>query len=285
MMRVVERGSGPPLVLVPSLQGRWEYLRRAVDALAVRNRVMTFSLCDERGWELPSGASATLDDFAHQIDLVLDASGVESAAVCGFSFGGRIALRFAARRPERVSALILASTPGPGWHLKRAHRTYARHPLMLAPAFFAGAPSRVRRELNAAFPNRRERMQFAAEQLRTFARAPLSPSRMAARALLIDGADVLADCARISVPTLIINGEPSLDHVVPTTSTAGFNRVIPHARLAVIPRTGHFGCVTRPGVFAEAVDAFLTASRRSQIPESVEGSPRGEAPRMGVDAA
>jgi pimeloyl-ACP methyl ester carboxylesterase len=262
-MRVVDRGSGPPLVLVPSLQGRWEYLRRAVDALAVRNRVITFSLCDERGWGLPSGAAATLDDFAHQIDLALDACSIASAAVCGFSFGGRVALRFSARRPERVSALILASTPGPGWHLKRAHRTYARHPVMLAPAFFAGAPGRVRRELNAAFPNRRERRRFAAEQLRTFVKAPLSPSRMAARARLIDGADVLAECARIRVPTLIVNGEPSLDHVVPTTSTAGFSRVIPHARLAVIPRTGHFGCVTRADAFAAAIDAFLVVSRAS----------------------
>ena len=269
-MRLVDRGSGPPLVLVPSLQGRWEYLRRAVDALAVRNRVITFSLCDERGWGLPSGASATLDDFAHQIELALDACGVESAPVCGFSFGGRVALRFAARHPERVSALILASTPGPGWHLKRAHRTYARHPLMLAPAFFAGAPSRVRRELSAAFPNRRERRRFAAEQFRTFVKAPLSPSRMAARARLIDGADVLADCARISVPTLIVNGEPSLDHVVPTTSTAGFSHAIPHARLAVIARTGHFGCVTRADAFAAAVDAFLIVSRVSPASRDVD---------------
>jgi pimeloyl-ACP methyl ester carboxylesterase len=265
-MRVVDRGAGTPLVLVPSLQGRWEYLRRAVDALSVKHRVITFSLCDERGWGLPSGPAATLDDFAQQIDLALDASGISSAAVCGFSFGGRVALRFAARHPERVSALILASTPGPGWHLKPAHRAYARHPLMLAPAFFAGAPSRVRRELNAAFPNPRERRRFAAEQLRTFVRAPLSPSRMAARARLIDGADVLADCARISVPTLIVNGEPSLDHVVPTTSTADFSRAIPHARLAVIPRTGHFGCVTRADAFAAAVEAFLIVSRDADSP-------------------
>jgi pimeloyl-ACP methyl ester carboxylesterase len=129
--------------------------------------------------------------------------------------------------------------------------------------FFAGAPGRVRRELNAAFPNRRERRQFAAEQLRTFVKAPLSPARMAARARLIDGADVLPDCARIRVPTLIVNGEPSLDHVVPTTSTAGFSRVIPHARTAMIPRSGHFGCVTRADAFAAIVDAFVIDSRAS----------------------
>ena len=81
---------------------------------------------------------------------------------------------------------------------------------------------------------------------------------MAARARLIDDADIVPDCAVITVPTLIVNGEASLDHVGPTRSTAGFGRVIPHARMATIPQSGHFGCVTRADVFAAAVDAFLT---------------------------
>ena len=32
-MRIIDRGSGPPLVLIPGLQGRWEYVRPTVDAL------------------------------------------------------------------------------------------------------------------------------------------------------------------------------------------------------------------------------------------------------------
>jgi len=31
---IVERGAGPPLVLIPGVQGRWEYSRGIVDALA-----------------------------------------------------------------------------------------------------------------------------------------------------------------------------------------------------------------------------------------------------------
>ena len=37
-MDIIDRGSGPPLVLIPGLQGRWEYLRPAVDALSVYER-------------------------------------------------------------------------------------------------------------------------------------------------------------------------------------------------------------------------------------------------------
>ena len=45
---IVERGAGPPLVVIPGIQGRWEYATATVDALARHFKVITFSLCDER---------------------------------------------------------------------------------------------------------------------------------------------------------------------------------------------------------------------------------------------
>lgn len=262
-MKVIDRGQGAPLVLVPSLQGRWEYLRPAVDALAASRRVITFSLCDEPSSHSRWNPDAGLNSYADQIADALDNRGVAAAAICGFSFGGRVALRFAAREPARTSALILASTPGPQWHLKSAHRTYAQNPVLLAPLFFAGAPARVRSELQAAFERGSERRRFALAQAATFLRAPLSPSRMAARARLIDGADVMADCARVSAPTLVINGEPGLDHVVPAESTAAFARVIQGAKSVTIERSGHFGLITRPAQFAAEIERFLSDSQAS----------------------
>ena len=40
-MTIVDRGRGLPVVLIPGVQGRWEYLRPAVDALAGICRVLT----------------------------------------------------------------------------------------------------------------------------------------------------------------------------------------------------------------------------------------------------
>src|SRR5258707_59240 len=120
-MRIIDKGQGPPLVLVPGLQGRWEYFRPTVEALARSHRVLTFSLCDEPGWQAPAASASGLDRFVAQVDAALDDRGVTRAVICGVSFGGVVALRFAARHPDRVSALIVASTPGPGWHLKESH--------------------------------------------------------------------------------------------------------------------------------------------------------------------
>ena len=45
---MIDLGSGTPLVLVPGIQGRWEWMRPTVEALARHFRVLSFSLAGER---------------------------------------------------------------------------------------------------------------------------------------------------------------------------------------------------------------------------------------------
>jgi len=259
-MTIVDRGQGRPIVLVPSLQGRWEYLGPAVDALAQSNRVITFSFRDAPGAGPGADATRALDSLADQIEAVLDHCGLSSATICGISFGGRVALRFAARRPERTDALILASVPGPGWHLKRSHRWMARRPRLLAPLFFAALPGRLWAEIATAIPDRRLRRAFVRRQLGMVLRAPMSPTAMAARALLIDGMETGPDCAAVSVPTLVLTGEAALDHVVPAEGSCGFAQCIAGSRAMMLERTGHLGCITQPAAFAKLVSEFADAS-------------------------
>ena len=47
-MAIIDVGAGRPIVLIPGIQGRWEWMQPAVAALAVRFRVITFSLLGER---------------------------------------------------------------------------------------------------------------------------------------------------------------------------------------------------------------------------------------------
>lgn len=255
-MDVIERGAGMPLVLVPGVQGRWEYMRPAVDALAQYFRVITFSLAGERASGRPYDGSRGFDGLADQVEAVMDASGVTSAIVCGVSFGGLVALRFAATRPARTRALVLVSTPAPGWHLRPRHDLYARVPWLFGPAFLAESPWRMRDELRAAFPDPAARRRFTRQQIRTFMAAPLSASRMAARARLIARLDAAAQCRGISSPTLVVTGEPGLDHVIASDAGSAYARLIGNARAAVLAGTGHLGLVTKPGAFASTIKTF-----------------------------
>ncbi len=262
-MQIIDRGHGDPLMLIPGLQGRWEYVRPALDALAEHYRVLTCSLGDERtsGWAFD--AARGLDSFADHVVAVLDDRGLRRAVICGVSFGGLVALRVAARYPHRASALVLASTPGPRWRLRPRHTVYARAPWLFGPLFLAESPFRLRAELAAALPDARERWRFGRDQLRTLVEAPLSVTRMAARARMVACHDRAADCRDVACPTLIVHGEEALDHVVDAGGTSDYGALIHGATVVTLERTGHLGSITRPREFAAITRRFLTTQRGS----------------------
>lgn len=255
-LEVIDRGTGLPIVLVPGVQGRWEYMRPAVDALARHFRVLTFSLAGGATAGRGRDLSCAFDEYADQVQAVLDTRDLSEAIVCGVSFGGLVALRFAATRPTRTQALVLVSTPAPGWHLRRRHDFYARHPWIFGPVFLAESPWRMRHELKAAFPDRGERRRFKRSQLRTLLEAPLSVSQMAVRARLIAQLDAAEQCRSVRSPTLIITGEPGLDHVISGDAGSAYARLIANARGSVLAGTGHLGLVTKPGAFAATIRTF-----------------------------
>ena len=80
-----------------------------LEQLATFCRVLLF---DKAGVGLsdPVPQVRTLDDRAAEIEAVMDAAGFGKAAVFGMSEGGPAAMVFAATRPERTRALILAGT-------------------------------------------------------------------------------------------------------------------------------------------------------------------------------
>jgi pimeloyl-ACP methyl ester carboxylesterase len=242
-----ERGSGPPLVLLPGIPGPWEYVRGAVDALAASCRVLTFSL----------GPECSIESDVARIGKVLDDCRLDQAVVCGISYGGLIALRFAATHPARTRALVLASAPGPGTKLRPSHRIYTEWPYVFGPLFLAETPFRFRRELERALPLRSDRWSFYRSQLKAFLTAGVSLPKIARRALVMEDLDIAADCRRVGAPTLIVTGDPALDWVVPVNSTTEYLRLIRGARQVVLEGTGHLGAITQPAAFAAAVTHFL----------------------------
>ena len=108
-----DAGHGSPLIVIPGVQGRWEWMRPALRELQKRCRTISYTLCGD-AW---SGVDPALgfDNYVRQLDDVFRRTGLDKAALCGVSYGGWIALRYAAIHPERVTSLILVSSPAPGW--------------------------------------------------------------------------------------------------------------------------------------------------------------------------
>jgi pimeloyl-ACP methyl ester carboxylesterase len=198
-----------------------------------------------------------------QITAVMRDRGLERAAICGISYGGLAALRFAATVADRTSALVLVSAPGPGWHLKRRHQMYLRLPWLFVPLFLAETPVRLRQELITTFPTWPRRAAFAAGQGMNLFTAPVSVRRLAERARLLRRLDVERDSARVSAPTLIVTGDRALDRIVPVNGTERYAQLIDGATHVVMENTGHLGSNTRPQEFARIVHDFLSGRQHA----------------------
>src|SRR5258708_664179 len=181
------------------------------------------------------------DGFAAQVDAVMEHLGVRTVSLCGVSFGGCVALSYAARNPERVSHLIVASSPGPGWRPTARQAAHVERPWLSLPAVAATALTRMGREVVSALPNPGARTAFALKFAATAVRFPALPHLMARRVRLLQELDLSGECARITAPTLVITGEPALDTVVPVASTKEYVNRIHRARYAIIDRPGRPG--------------------------------------------
>lgn len=254
-----DRGGGPPIVVVPGIQGRWEWMRPALDALARDCRTISYSLCGDRGAGATMEWGQGFEPLMRQLDAVLDRAGLDRAVICGASYGGFVALRYAATRPSRASALILASAPGPGWVPSPEQARYVARPWRSIPAFCLTATQRLGPELRASLPGRARRLRFMTRYVTSSMRAPAQPALMARRIRLQQAIDFVPDCAQVSAPALVLSGEAALDRVVPVASTRRYLDLIPGAQYEMMDGTGHLGLLTQPDRFARIVSAFVHA--------------------------
>ena len=252
-----DQGRGPVVVMIPGLHGRWEWMRPALRELARECRVISYSLRGDIGASHGDDSSLGFDGYTQQLDDVLDTAGVERATICGISCGGFVAVRYAATRPQRVQALVLASAPAPGWQPNPQQERWLRRPWLSTPAFVATSPFRLWPEVCATHPGLAARIRFFARQGLRAAASPMIPSLMARRIRHAQRLDLGADCARVHAPTLVVSGEDGLDRVVPVTNTRTYATLIPNAQYQLLTGTGHIGVLTKPERFARMIGGFV----------------------------
>jgi pimeloyl-ACP methyl ester carboxylesterase len=258
-MEIIDVGHGAPLVLIPGIQGRWEWMRPAVEALAGRCRVIAFSLADEPTSGFPFDSGDSLGSYLRQIEAAMDARNVANAAICGVSYGGLIASAFAARQPQRTSSLVLVSAMPPSWSPDRRVAFYLRAPRLLSPLFCL-ASLRLHSEIAAAHDSTLDGIGASVRHALNAIRHPFSPRRMASRVRALGSVELSAEIRSVRCPVLIVTGDAALERVMPVRRTMEYAQLIPHARIATLHRTGHLGLITRPAAFAAIVAPFVTNS-------------------------
>ena len=250
---------------VMNVEALWEEPVTApfVERLASFARVVTF---DKRGQGLsdrppdPPTLEQTMDD----IRAVMDAAGLERAALFGVSEGGPAALLFTATHPQRVTELAL-------------YGTYARsvmsddYPFGIPESALDVFAEMIDKEWGGPVaadyfvPSRLDDAQFL-ESWARFLRRGSSPRGAGSLIRLYRELDVRHVLPAISVPTLIVHRTD--DRV---TSLGGGRYIaerIPNAQFVEVPGADHFFAVN-PDQILDEVEEFLTGERHGPVDDRV----------------
>lgn len=262
-------GSGHPVILLhgsgPGATG-WSNFAGNIDALARDYRVIA---PDFPGWgrsdELDPEQHARFPANAQAILGLMDALGIEKAALVGNSMGGIAAQMLTAHHPERVSHCITMGAPAPGGPqlffaptgltegLKLLFAAY-RDPgvesfrrlveiMVFDPAFATDAL--VRERLDNALLNPRHLALFLAG--------------LAGMHIDAVGQDALVHgLAKSTVPALIIHGRD--DRVVGVEHSLRTAALMPSASLMVFNRCGHWAQLEHARRFNGILAGFLSST-------------------------
>lgn len=188
------------------------------------------------------------------ITALMDQLGLAKAAMIGNSLGGRIAWRFAAAEPERVTKLVLVSPDG----FATMGFGYGEKPDMpfWSPVFKVATPRPMLRwNLEAAYGDPERLSAPVVDRYFDLLRAPGSRGawldRMA-QTVLPDPAGLLPN---ITVPVLLLWGEK--DRLIPASHAADYLAILPDARLVTFADLGHVPQEEAPERSVEPVAAFL----------------------------
>ena len=109
-LHYLEQGSGPALLLLHQTPRSADEFRELMPLLAVDHRVIAMDLLGF-GLSAPLPAPQTIEAIAAGGIALLDALGIERAALLGHHTGALVAIEMAASEPARVAAVVLSSSP------------------------------------------------------------------------------------------------------------------------------------------------------------------------------
>ena len=190
----------------------------------------------------------TIHDLAYLYLDLLDRQDRGKVMLVGSSIGGWIALEMCVRCVEKIDRLVLIDSVGVKFGGREDRDIADIYALpnneLLQRTFFdpgRAVPDYARLDDDEATLVARDRQATALYGWRPYMHNP----------------GLRQWLHRVRVPTLVLWGEG--DGIVATAYGEKLRRSLPHARLELIARAGHYPQIERPGEVADAIDRFASA--------------------------
>lgn len=198
----------------------------------------------------------SFDEFARDIEILVDSLGIDRIHIAGAKLGGPMALRFASTRPERVQTITLAGIP----ETAKALGTPEMHAQRRAQIEQHGVGSWARDTMKTRLGS-----DVSAEMLEGWTAlmdaTPVS-THLGFRRDIAQKVDIRADLPKIVCPTLVIttegSGLGSVEH------TRSWQQRIKNSELVVLPGDSYHVSATNPQACVQATLDFIARTRASQ---------------------
>ncbi len=260
------RGEGVAAALVvvnggPGFDHGYLHCSDVWDRLAASRRVIFY---DQRGngrsSPLKAAQSCTIADQIADLDALRAHVGCERMDLLGHSWGGYLAMAYAARHPGRVSRLIICDSAAPRWEdtiflFKDVFPEGVERQSALAFAETLGDSAAIHATLREYFsmlfysPENRNRYLAAA---RPYVYRPAINAALNADAKRFD---LGPELPKFGFPTLVLTGRYDMN-VAPAVAHR-IHKAIPGSRFVVFERSGHLPFFEEPEAFVRTVEEFL----------------------------
>ncbi len=232
----IYENKGPHIICVNGVQqsmGMWHTL---VTRFSPDYRIILFDFPNQGKAEILSGPNlVSLQEQVNILSAILDETGVnKNAALCAASWGGVIAADFAAKYPDRIKTLILASLgTKPNKKMVETIMQGAKIDLhdrekmaqVLIKAFGENLPLQLKNKIISQFRTMKE------DALRSFYEHGLFV--VASKKL-----SEIVDLKSIKVKTILLNGEN--DTIIDLEDVKFLASQIPDCEMRIIKGVGHF---------------------------------------------
>lgn len=261
-------GEGEPIIMLHGGPGAEHiFFAKYTEALADDYQLIYY---DQRstGFSIPetNEANFTIDIFVEDLEGIRQALQLDKMTLLGWSWGGNLAMYYAAKYPQHLNGIILVD-PG-------------NVDPVFDEAFNAKFEERATPEELAALDAAYQKLttEKSGEAYNAFARL-LLPIYMADKSLIngleivipdnsaiygdavaaglfadLETYDELTEIAKITSPTLIIHGDEDL---IPLESSQQIHEAIAGSQLVVLEGIGHIPFVEAPAAFFAAVRDFM----------------------------
>jgi proline iminopeptidase len=255
---------GAPVIIThhgaPGLGSRAEP-RASFGRLADEYRVVVF---DARG----SGESEGRGVFSHEqwaadIDALREWIGADEIVMAGGSYGGFMAMEYATRYPERVTAIVLRDTSpdNSNAHLARENALASNRVTIDMEKFDRIDEGRVRddEDLKDCWREILPLYDFVYDPEATERKVQATPYRFEAHnyafSVNLPGYDLTPKLPSVTVPTLVTVGRA--DWITPVSCSEAIVDLMPDARLVVFEKSGHSPQIEQAEEWTRTVRDFL----------------------------